>query len=121
VVDLQEFDWRTLDLNEGHTYSWAGTVRLDDDMLSFQRTSEIVHLEGDVCDSLDKLRIRGIVPERCHWMPKALSRWSLTVILRWESAISPLKAPVVGIPMWLYLTVATTLAPLSAVDECALP
>jgi len=61
VVDLQEFDWRTLDLNEGHTYSWAGTVRLDDDVLPFQRTSEIVHLEGDVCHGLDKLRIRGIV------------------------------------------------------------
>jgi hypothetical protein len=30
--------------------------------LPFQRTSEIVHLEGDVCQGLDKLRIRGIVP-----------------------------------------------------------
>src|SRR2546423_8942627 len=37
-------------------------------------------------------------------MPNGLLRWSLTVIFRCFSGISPSNVPAVGIPTWLYFT-----------------
>ena len=62
MVDLHELDGCPADLDEGDGNTRAGTVRLDDDVMTLEGGRQIVYLERHVRHRLDQVGIGGVVP-----------------------------------------------------------
>src|SRR5215472_16762665 len=62
VIDLHELDRCAADLDEGDGHATAGTIRLDDDVMTFEGGREVINLECHMWHRFDQVRIRSAVP-----------------------------------------------------------
>jgi hypothetical protein len=61
-ADLQQLDWRDVDLDERNRHSNAWAVGFNDDAVSLECRREVVYFEGNVWHGLDKVGVGRIVP-----------------------------------------------------------